>query len=68
MRLDIELDQETDGRWIADVLGMPGVIVYADSPEEALVKVKVLALRVLADQIEHGEIAADSLSDLFQTA
>ena len=67
MRLDIELDQETDGRWMADVLGMPGVMVYADSPEEALVKVKVLALRVLADQIEHGEIAADSLSELFQT-
>lgn len=68
MRLDIELDQETDGRWIADVPGIPGVMVYADSPDEALVKVKVLALRVLADQIEHGEIASDSLSDLFQTA
>ena len=68
MRLDIELDQETDGRWIADVPSMPGVMVYADSPEEALVKVKVLALRVLADQIEHGEIAADSLNDLFQAA
>ena len=65
MRLDIELDQETDGRWIADVPSMPGVMVYADSPEEALAKVKVLALRVLADQIEHGEIAADSLNDLF---
>ena len=68
MRLDIELDQETDGRWIADVPSMPGVMVYADSPEEALVKVKVLALRVLADQMEHGEIASDSLSGRFQAA
>ena len=51
----IETDREEDGRWIAEVPDLPGVIVYGDNKEDAILKVKALALRVLADRIEHGE-------------
>ncbi|MBI5928600.1 MAG: type II toxin-antitoxin system HicB family antitoxin [Chloroflexi bacterium] len=51
----IEIEQEDDGRWIADIPDLPGVIVYGDSREEAIAKVKALALRVVADRLEHGE-------------
>lgn len=51
----IETEQEEDGRWIAEELDLPGAMVYADSKEEAVLKVKALALRVIADRIEHGE-------------
>lgn len=53
--MKIETEQEEDGRWIAEVPDLPGVMVYADSKEDAILKVKVLALRVIADRIEHGE-------------
>jgi len=53
MDLTIELEQEADGRWIAEVINLPGVLTYGQSQEEAVAKVKALALRVLADQIEH---------------
>jgi predicted RNase H-like HicB family nuclease len=59
MTLTFELEQETDGRWIAEVVDLPGTLVYGVSPEEATAKVKALALRVLADHLEHGEMAAD---------
>jgi predicted RNase H-like HicB family nuclease len=55
MDLIIETEQEEDGRWIAEVSDLPGVIVYGQSQQDAVVRVKALALRVLADQIEHGE-------------
>jgi len=51
----IETEQEEDGRWIAEVLDLPGVMVYAENKEKAILKVKALALRVIADRIEHGE-------------
>lgn len=51
----IETEQEEDGRWLAEVLDLPGVMVYAANKEEAILKVKALALRVIADRIEHGE-------------
>lgn len=53
----IEIEQEEDGRWIADIPELPGVMVYGDSREEAIVKVKALALRVVGDRLEHGEMA-----------
>ncbi len=53
--MKIETEREEDGRWIAEVPDLPGVIVYEDSKEDAILKVKVLALRVIADRIEHGE-------------
>lgn len=48
----IELDREEDGRWIAEVPDLPGVLVYGATAEEAVSAAKVLALRVLADRIE----------------
>ena len=51
----IELEQEEDGRWIAEAPELPGVIAYGDTREEGVCKTKVLALRVMADRLEHGE-------------
>jgi len=51
----IEIEREEDGRWIAEVPDLPGVMVYGQSREAAISKVKALALRVMADQLEHGE-------------
>jgi predicted RNase H-like HicB family nuclease len=48
----VEFDREKDGRWIADIPDLPGVMVYGESKEDALVKVQALAYRVLADKIE----------------
>ena len=51
----IEIEREEDGRWIAEVPDLPGVMTYGATRDEAVSKVKVLALRVLADRVEHGE-------------
>jgi predicted RNase H-like HicB family nuclease len=59
MTLTLQLEQEADGRWIAEVADLPGTLVYGASPEEATAKAKALALRVLADRLEHGEANAD---------
>jgi predicted RNase H-like HicB family nuclease len=53
--LIVEFDREEDGRWIADIDAIPGCLVYGKTREEALAKVEALALRVLADRLEHGE-------------
>lgn len=55
MNLAIELEQETDGRWIAEIDALNGVLVYGETREDATRKVKALALRVIAERIEHGE-------------
>jgi len=62
--LKIELEQETDGRWIAEIAALPGVLAYGNTPEEAIASVEALALRVLADRLEHGE-TIPSLARLF---
>jgi len=54
--MNIEIEREDDGRWIAEVPELPGVMTYGDTREEAVSKVKALALRVLADRLEHGEM------------
>ena len=51
----IETDQEADGRWIAEIPDLPGVLAYGESRAEAVVRAKAVALRVLAERIEHGE-------------
>jgi predicted RNase H-like HicB family nuclease len=51
----VEIELEEDGRWIAEVPDLPGVMTYGQSREEAISKAKALALRVLADRLEHGE-------------
>jgi predicted RNase H-like HicB family nuclease len=55
MRLRVELGREDDGRWIAEVPELPGVMTYGASRDEAIVRVQALTLRVLADRLEHGE-------------
>lgn len=55
MNLSIECEREEDGRWLAEVPELPGVLSYGTTAEEAMAKVQVLALRVLAERIEHGE-------------
>jgi predicted RNase H-like HicB family nuclease len=65
--LTIELEQEEDGRWIAEVPDLPGVLVYGQSREEALAKVRVLALRVIADRLDQGE-PIPQVDQLFATA
>jgi predicted RNase H-like HicB family nuclease len=53
--MNIEIELETDGRWIAEVPDIPGVMAYGTSREEAIAKVEALALRVLADRLDNGE-------------
>jgi len=60
MQLTIRLLRETDGRWIGDVPELPGVTVYGSSAEEATVKAKAFALRVIAEETEHGELPAEA--------
>ena len=60
MKLTIRLLRESDGRWIGEVPELPGVTVYGDTADEARVKAKAIALRVIAEEIEHGELKPDS--------
>ncbi len=60
----IELEQEDDGRWIGEITALPGVIVYGPTRENALVAVQALALRVLADRLDHGEVVPDELMNV----
>lgn len=55
MNLSIESEMEADGRWLAEVPQLPGVLSYGATRDEALSRAQVLALRVLAEQLEHGE-------------
>jgi len=55
MTFTIEYEREDDGRWLGEVIELPGVMVYGSSAEEAIAKAQALALRVLADRLEHGE-------------
>lgn len=64
----METEQEENGRWIAEVRELPGVMVYGSSTEEAVAKVKALALRVVADRLEHGEAGSDLLNISFKAA
>lgn len=56
MTLTIDFERETDGRWIAEVPELPGVLVYADTQDKAAQLARALAFRVIADQIEAGEV------------
>ena len=62
--MKIEIDREDDGRWIAEVPDLPGVMAYGKSREEAVAKAESLALRVIADRLDHGE-AIPELKELF---
>jgi predicted RNase H-like HicB family nuclease len=64
MNLTIEVEQEEDGRWLAEVPEIPGVLVYGRTRQEAISRVQALSLRVLADRLEHGE-SVPELSGVF---
>ena len=68
MRLRVELEREADGRWIAEVAELPGVLAYGASSTEAQARVQALALRVVADRLEHGEAGPDLLDISFNAA
>jgi predicted RNase H-like HicB family nuclease len=55
MKLSIETEREDDGRWLAEVTDLPGVMAYGASRDEAVGRAQALALRALADRLEHGE-------------
>ena len=65
--LQIEFDREDDGRWLAEIPTLPGVMAYGTTRDEARGKVEALALRTLADRLEHGEEVPE-LRDLFVAA
>ena len=67
MHLTIDLEQEEDGRWLSEVPELPGVLAYGRTREDAIARVQALALRVLADRLEHGE-PVPALSDVFSIA
>ena len=67
MNLAVETEQETDGRWIAEIAQIPGVLSYGPTRQEAISEVKALALRVLADRLEHGEMPKE-LEEVFSVA
>ena len=62
--MKIELEREDDGRWIAEVSDLPGVMVYGTTRQEAVAKAEALALRIIADRLDHGE-AIPELDELF---
>jgi predicted RNase H-like HicB family nuclease len=64
----VEIEREDDGRWLAEVLELPGVLAYGDTQQAALSRVQALALRVIAERLEHGEAGPDLLSISFNAA
>ena len=67
MCLTVNLDREDDGRWIAEISELPGVLAYGQTKDDAIAKVKSLSLRVLADQIEHDEPVPE-MDELFSVS
>jgi predicted RNase H-like HicB family nuclease len=64
----VEYEREDDGRWLAEVIELPGVLAYGGSENEAIAKAQALALRVLADRLEHGEGKPEFVSISFAAA
>jgi predicted RNase H-like HicB family nuclease len=62
MKFSIECEREDDGRWLAEVPQLPGALAYGATADEAMAKAEVLALRVLAERLEHGEVRALDIS------
>lgn len=62
MNFNIEFEQEKDGRWLAEIPELPGVLAYGTTADQAMGKAEILALRVLAERLEHGEIRPVDLS------
>ncbi len=68
MQFTLEIEQETDGRWIAEILEIPGAMKYGSSKQNAIAKVEAFALRVMAEQIEHGKHLLEPIHITFAAA
>ena len=64
----IEIEREDDGRWLAEVPALPGVLAYGQDTDESVARVQALALRVIAERLEHRETPAEFLNVSFQAA
>ena len=68
MNFTVETEKEVDGRWIAEIIELPGAMKYGSSRDNAIAQVEAFALRVLADRIEHGEQPACPITINFAAA
>lgn len=68
MTFTVEYEREDDGRWLAEVIELSGVLAYGQTSEEAIAKAQALALRVFADKLEYGEAAPEFVSISFAAA
>ena len=68
MHLTVEVEREEDGRWIAEIPDLAGVLAYGESRDQAIARAEALALRVLADRLEHEEAGPDLVSVSFRAA
>lgn len=68
MNFNIEYEQEEDGRWLAEAIGLPGVLTYGSTLDEAMTKAEILALKVLAEKLEQGEVSPEPLNISFVAA
>jgi predicted RNase H-like HicB family nuclease len=68
VKFRVDVEKENDGRWLAEVPELPGVLAYGTSASEAQAKVQALALRVVADRLEHGEAGPELIDISFNTA
>jgi predicted RNase H-like HicB family nuclease len=64
MRFDVEVEREDDGRWIAEIAALPGAMAYGGIQSEAVARAEAIALRIVADRLEHGEPVPE-LNDVF---
>ncbi|MDQ2974949.1 MAG: type II toxin-antitoxin system HicB family antitoxin [Acidobacteriota bacterium] len=68
MTFTVEYEREEDGRWLAEVIELPGVLAYGETSDEAIARAQALALRVVADRLEHSEGPPDFMSISFAAA
>jgi len=68
MNFTVEFEREEDGRWLAEVLELPGVLAYGQTSDDANVRVQTLTLRTLADRLEHAEGTHELISISFAAA
>lgn len=68
MKFRLDVEREEDGRWLAEVPELPGALAYGATAAEAQAKVQALALRVLADRLEHGEAGPELIDISFNAA
>lgn len=64
----VEIEREDDHRWLAEVVELPGVLAYGETQQAAISRVQALALRVIAERLEHGEAGPELLSISFNAA